>query len=67
MGKEIERKFLVKPDTDMSQQADRSVKIIQGYLSTDPAATVRIRVVGNKGVITVKGKTNGIERSEWEY
>ena len=67
MAKEIERKFLVKPGTDLAKLADRSVDMIQGYLSTDPAATVRIRVTGDKGYLTVKGKTTGIERSEWEY
>lgn len=67
MGREIERKFLVKGGTDLRKLAGDSMNIVQGYMSVDPAATVRVRIVGEKGYLTIKGKTTGIERSEWEY
>lgn len=64
---EIERKFLVK-NTDFIEQATRQVRIVQGYLSSNPERTVRVRVKGDKGYITVKGKStaSGISRMEWE-
>lgn len=64
---EIERKFLVLSD-DFKSEAYISTRIAQGYLNSDPERTVRIRVKGNKGYITVKGKGNvtGTTRMEWE-
>lgn len=64
---EIERKFLVK-STDFKNQATSEEKILQGFLNTHPERTVRIRVKGNKGYLTVKGKSNesGTSRFEWE-
>lgn len=66
MATEIERKFLVT-DQSFKQMARSSVEIIQGYLSTDARATVRVRIKGDRGYITVKGLTSGCRRSEWEY
>ncbi len=64
MGKEIERKFLVKG----SFPKENGVRIIQGYLSSVPERTVRVRVKGDKGFLTVKGIGNesGASRFEWE-
>ena len=64
---EIERKFLVKNDSFKSE-AVKSYFIAQGYLSSVPERTVRIRIKGDKGYITVKGKNNesGLSRFEWE-
>ncbi len=64
MAKEIERKFLVK---DKWQPQNEGIKIAQGYLSTVPERTVRVRVKGNQGYITIKGKNRGISRAEFEY
>lgn len=66
MPQEIERKFLVKGE--FKSQANRSVRIIQGYLSSVPERTVRVRVKENKGYLTIKGKADetGISRYEWE-
>ncbi len=64
MGTEIERKFLVKSDT-FSKQNGSEYK--QGYLNTDAARTVRVRVAGAKAFITVKGKNTGASRAEFEY
>lgn len=66
MALEIERKFLVK-DPSFINEATSSRHIEQGYLSTDTNATVRVRIYDDKALITVKGKTDGIARSEWEY
>lgn len=40
---------------------------MQGYLSVDPEATVRVRIAGDKAYLTVKGRNSGASRSEWEY
>ncbi len=66
MAQEIERKFLVKGD--YKREAFRSIYITQGYLSSAPERTVRIRLKGEKGFITVKGISNesGVSRYEWE-
>lgn len=64
---EIERKFLVTSEA-FKVNATESKRIIQGFLNKDPERTVRIRIQGNKGFITVKGKSNkeGTTRFEWE-
>lgn len=66
MAKEIERKFLVN-GSDYRREAVRSTDMEQGYLSTLPKATVRVRISGERAFITVKGLNNGAERNEWEY
>lgn len=64
---EIERKFLVAADT-YKAVAVKQTRIVQGFLSVDPERTVRIRIKGEAGYITVKGKSgaDGLERFEWE-
>ena len=66
MAQEIERKFLVKGD--FKQEVFKSTRITQGYLSSVPERTVRVRVKGEKGFITIKGIGNesGASRYEWE-
>lgn len=64
MGKEIERKFLVKSD-QYKKEATDSIKIQQGYLSSHPERIVRIRLANDKAFLTIKGKGN-ISRYEWE-
>lgn len=63
---EIERKFLVAGDYKSS--AISSLHISQGYLASSPMSTVRVRIYGDKGFLTVKGKTgeSGMSRFEWE-
>ncbi len=65
--KEIERKFLVKSN-DYKKSAVSETLIMQGFLNLDPARTVRVRVKGDEGYITVKGLPNatGTTRFEWE-
>ena len=64
---EIERKFLVKSSA-YKTKATLETRIVQGFLNKDPERTVRIRVRGNKGYLTIKGKGNpsGTTRFEWE-
>jgi adenylate cyclase len=65
MGREIERKFLVQGG-DWKRGAD-AVAMRQGYLSTDPERVVRVRIEGERAALTVKGKSSGAVRGEWEY
>ncbi len=65
MAKEIERKFLVKGDG--WRRLAEGVHYRQGYLNSAKERTVRIRTVGDKAVITVKGLTVGVTRMEFEY
>lgn len=67
MSIEIERKFLVR-GMDFILEATESTEIVQGYLCSVPERTVRVRVRGGRGYITIKGKAgeSGIERYEWE-
>lgn len=67
MGVEIERKFLVNKEKWQSAKPNKGEKIIQGYLQKDLNKTVRVRVKNNTGYITIKGKTKGVSRSEYEY
>ena len=65
MGKEIERKFLVKGDSWRAPAHGKRYR--QGYLSTVKERTVRVRVAGEQGYITIKGITVGAARAEYEY
>jgi adenylate cyclase len=64
---EIERKFLVTDDS-FKAAAYAQNRIKQGYLSSVPERTVRVRVKGDKGFLTIKGISNhtGMSRFEWE-
>lgn len=65
MGKEIERKFLV---TDSSWKRNvQAEKCRQGYICLGSGNTVRVRVINDKGYLTVKGGGSGITRNEFEY
>jgi CYTH domain-containing protein len=63
MGVEIERKFLVK--SDRWRDLAPGTLYRQGYIPSEH--TVRVRIAGDRGFITIKGKTEGIARSEFEY
>jgi adenylate cyclase len=65
MGREIERKFLVIGEEWRSQA--KGIPYAQGYIPTGEGATVRARIAGDKGYLTIKGKTEGMARSEFEY
>ncbi len=65
MSIEIERKFLVIGDH--WKQSAQGILYRQGYLSIDKDRTVRVRIAGDRGCMTVKGPTVGIARAEFEY
>ncbi|WP_107039601.1 CYTH domain-containing protein [Brumimicrobium mesophilum] len=67
MGLEIERKFLVDKLKWEKAKPENGLKVIQGYILKSVEKTVRVRTKGNQGFITIKGKTKGISRSEFEY
>jgi len=65
MSKEIERKFLVK--AEYKNFAIKHEKITQGFLSTVPERTVRVRVKGKKGFLTIKGIGNKSGTTRYEF
>ncbi|MGM9798066.1 MAG: CYTH domain-containing protein [Parabacteroides sp.] len=66
MATEIERKFLV--EGDFRSEATSKTRIVQGYICSEKGRTVRVRIRGNKGYLTVKGAAsiNGLSRYEFE-
>ena len=65
MKREIERKYLVRGSR--WREGARGVNCRQGYLSTDVDRTVRVRVMGDRAFLTVKGRSAGSVRAEYEY
>jgi adenylate cyclase len=65
MSIEIERKFLVCDDGWRSLAQGAPLR--QGYLSSHPDRTVRVRIEGSTAMLTIKGRTVGATRGEWEY
>ncbi|MDQ1834707.1 CYTH domain-containing protein [Massilia scottii] len=65
MGVEIERKFLLVGDA--WRALGEPVLLRQGYLSTNPDRTVRVRIEGDRASMTVKGRSKGATRGEWDY
>ncbi|MCG5059951.1 MAG: CYTH domain-containing protein [Limnoraphis sp. WC205] len=65
MGIEIERKFLVKDDRWRSLAT--GILYCQGYISSEKGRTVRVRIIGNQGYLTIKGAGTSLVRSEFEY
>jgi CYTH domain-containing protein len=64
---EIERKFLVDHSLWEQIEKPKPKRIVQAYLVNTPEKTVRVRIKGVKGFLTIKGATKGITRSEFEY
>lgn len=65
MGREIERKFLLAGDG--WRGLAEGIEYRQGYLCADKKRTVRVRLAGGRGFLTIKGATAGIGRDEYEY
>ncbi len=65
MAKEIERKYLVKGN--QWKTLAQGMVYRQGYIPTVGKQTVRVRIVGNQGYLTIKGENVGATRSEFEY
>jgi adenylate cyclase len=66
MPHETERKFLLRSD-EWRSNVTESRRIAQGYLSRDPERTVRVRITGENAFMTIKGKAEGISRTEIEF
>ncbi len=64
MGREIERKFLVKGD---AWRTGYGTRVRQGFLHNETESTVRVRTAGEHAYLTIKGSTSGITRLEFEY
>lgn len=67
MGKEIERKFLVKQSIWNELEKPEGNHFRQGYLIAETDRSVRVRLTNTRAFITIKGKTNGATRPEYEY
>ena len=65
MSVEIERKFLVRSED--WKTLGQGVLLRQGYLSSSPERIVRVRIEDDMAMLTIKGRTVGIARGEWEY
>ena len=67
MAIETERKYLVKGGFE--HLAVKKIRIRQSYFSTDPGRTIRLRIAGEKGIITFKSSTwkESFSRNEWEF
>ncbi|QPH38780.1 CYTH domain-containing protein [Pedobacter endophyticus] len=67
MGKEIERKFLLNHAEWEKVEKPAGKHFRQGYITTDPAKTIRVRATENTGWLTIKGMSVGATRLEYEY
>ncbi len=65
MSVEIERKYLVK--RELLPKFEKSHRMVQAYLCVEPERTVRVRIIGQKAFLTIKGGLKGISRLECEY
>ncbi len=65
MAIEIERKYLLK--NNHWKRLGKGVEYCQGYLNSNKHRTVRVRTVGDKGYLTIKGLTIGASKNEYEY
>ena len=66
MSTEIERKFLVLRD-QWHEDPAQGTRYRQGYLSVDPDRVVRVRTEGDRAFLTIKGRTSGVARDEYEF
>jgi CYTH domain-containing protein len=67
MGIEIERKFLIDHKKWQLLSKPDGTHYRQGYLASDDKTTIRVRIAGEHGYITIKGITTGFSRREYEY
>jgi adenylate cyclase len=64
---EIEHKFLVVREAWDTVEKPEGIPVRQGYLTDDPGRTIRVRVMGNHGFLTIKGPSGDASRAEYEY
>lgn len=66
MGKEIERKFLLRSEA-WRDEVEHSVRVVQGYLARGERSAVRVRIKGDIAELNIKHTLDGINRLEYEY
>ena len=67
MAWEIERKYLLANDS-WRAEAGEGTQLVQGYIAGEKGTpAVRVRIIGDKAFLTIKGPADGITRSEFEY
>ena len=66
MAIEIEHKFLLASDA-WREQVSHSVIYKQGYLSSQPTSSIRVRISDNQAWLNIKSATIGTQRHEYEY
>lgn len=67
MAVEIEHKYLVKREAWAKAVPHKSVSLQQAYLLADPEKTIRVRIMDSSAYMTIKGKSQGASRLEYEY
>ncbi len=67
MATETERKFLVKTELMKLPSLQQGIPILQGYLHSQEDRSIRVRLAGQKAFLTIKGKSSGLSRPEFEY
>jgi adenylate cyclase len=67
MAIEIERKFLVNKERWEASEKGHKTFYKQAYILTDPGKTVRVRLAGEEGYLTIKGPATGFSKAEYEY
>lgn len=67
MNIEIERKFLVDQEAWKTISKPEGTLVMQGYIFTSETKSIRVRTMGSRAYLTIKGKTNGAARDEFEY
>lgn len=65
MGREIEKKYLIADNSWQGLAVGK--EYCQGYLNSEKGRTVRVRIIGNRGILTIKGPTDHGARLEYEY
>lgn len=67
MAKELEYKYLVDKTKWDKLEKGKPELIVQGFIHNSEDKVVRVRIKGDKGFLTIKGKSIGISRTEFEY
>lgn len=67
MPTETERRFLVQRDKLRLPPAQEGIAILQGYLHSREDLSIRVRMAGEQAFLTIKGKSSGLSRPEFEY
>ena len=67
MPTEIEHKFLLKDDSWRDANIIKSVRYRQGYMGSNEASSIRVRISDHDAYLNIKGATIGVKRLEYEY